>query len=62
MLAEKWSNQRKVRQFTVPTTVRLRPAVDCALQDLQCEFPHLTVTQIINDLLEDAISRVNSQR
>ena len=58
-LAEQWSKSPKVRQMSMPTSIRLRPSVDADIQRLLFEFPHLTQTQIINDLLIDAISRLN---
>lgn len=59
MLAEKWTKENKVRQFSQPVSVRLRPMIEVQLRELQGQFPHLTVTQILNDLLEDAIKRLN---
>jgi len=54
-LAHHWSQTPKVRQMTFPTSIRLRPAVDAHIQQILVEYPHLSQTQVINDLLEDAI-------
>lgn len=61
-LIDVWAKQGKVRCFSVPTTVRLIPRVDCQISDLKQEFPHLTQTQIINDLLLDALERLENSR
>lgn len=57
-LTSQWARQGKVRSYSVPTSVRLIPRVDCQIEDLRHEFPHLTRTQIINDLLLDALERL----
>jgi hypothetical protein len=61
-LAEKWATQGKVRQLSFPTSVRLRPVVDRGIQDLLEEFPHLTQTQIINDLLSQGLENLARMR
>jgi len=59
-----WSRTDKPRRraYSVPTSVRLIPRVDCQIQDLREEFPHLTQTQIINDLLLDSLERLEKSR
>ena len=61
-LIDVWAKRGKVRSYSVPTTVRLIPRVDCQIQDLREDFPHLTQTQIINDLLLDALQRLEQVR
>jgi hypothetical protein len=58
-LVQSWSNSGKTRNYTVPTSVRLVPAVDCKIQGIRRAFPNLTQTQIINDLLLDALGRLD---
>jgi hypothetical protein len=53
-------NQRS-RRYSVPTSVRLVPRVDCQIADLRKKFPNLTQTQIINDLLLYALNRLEKQ-
>jgi hypothetical protein len=59
-LAEKWEvPKKKTRVYNIPTTVRLRPSVVSQIQDILYQFPHLTMAQVINDLLEDALHKYN---
>lgn len=61
VLLRKWAiesqNPRRVAR-SVPTSVRLAPDVDVLIQDLRLDYPHLTQTRIINDLLRDALQRL----
>lgn len=61
-LLRRWAvesqNPRRVAR-SVPTSVRLAPDVDVKIQDLREDYPHLTQTRIINDLLRDALQRLN---
>lgn len=57
-LARKWAADRRERSVKVPVSVRLRPETDCRIQELQERFPHLTASQIINDLLAESLDRV----
>ena len=59
-----WScpGQKRRRAYSVPCSVRLIPRVDCQIQDLREDFPHLTQTQIINDLLLDSLERLERSR
>lgn len=59
-LAQKWSQPiKRQRIYNIPTTIRLRPIVDAQIQDLLDQFPHLSMAQIVNDLLEDALRQYN---
>jgi len=58
-LAEKWAGQTRSRVVSFPTSVRLRADVDSMLQNVLRQFPHLTQSQIINDLLYQALCDVS---
>lgn len=59
-LAENWE-KRKTIQFCMPTTIRLSMDNEEGLQLIKKKFPHLTQTQIINDLIADGLERVFRQ-
>lgn len=58
-LAEKWASQPRSRVVSFPTSVRLRPDVDVMLQNVLRQFPHLTQSQIINDLLYQSLCDIS---
>jgi hypothetical protein len=60
-LTSVWAKQDRGRSYSVPTSVRLIPRVDCQIADLRKKFPNLTQTQIINDLLLYALNRLEKQ-
>ena len=58
-LVEKWAlDRRERRSVKVPTSVRLRPAVDAQIEAVVDRFPHLTRSQVINDLLAEGLDRI----
>lgn len=40
-----------------PVSVRLIPSIDCGIQNILSEYPHLTQSRVINDLLQDSLIR-----
>ena len=59
-LCEKWTSNKKVRQLSFPTSVRLRADVDSMLQQVLDAFPHLNQNRVINDVLHDGLISVLS--
>jgi hypothetical protein len=55
-----WAKAGKTRRnaYSVPTSVRLRPEIDCKIQNLREDFPGLTQSKIINDLLDQALQLI----
>jgi len=57
-LAERLKNDTKRKVVSFPVSVRLRPDVDCLLQQVVDEFPHLNTSQIINEALHESLGNV----
>lgn len=60
-LPETWLIKSKSQRVParIPISVRLHPAVDCAIQNALEKYPNLTQSRLINDLLHDGLKKLD---